>query len=100
MVFIWLSSGVHMVFLLFSYCFYMVFIVFYVFFLIYAIPSWLLIMLGSMYQKPISVWVGLGILVYGIAYFLIQIIPLQAGQLLPFGTELLYIDRFPKKSLF
>ena len=25
-----------------------------------------------MYQKPVSVWIGLGILVYGIAYFLIH----------------------------
>lgn len=41
-----------------------------VFFLIYAIPSWLCIMLGLMYNAPLSVWIGFGIATYGFAYFL------------------------------
>jgi len=43
-----------------------------VFFLIYAIPSWLGIMLGFMYQFYFSIWVGFGIALYGLAYFLIH----------------------------
>jgi len=43
-----------------------------VFFLIYAVPSWLLIMLGSMNGMWIPVWIGFGILAYGICYFLIH----------------------------
>ncbi len=43
-----------------------------VFFLIYAIPSWLCIMLGMMNASVISVSIGLGILLYGIAYFLVH----------------------------
>lgn len=43
-----------------------------VFFLIYAIPSWLCIMLGMMNASMISVSIGLGILLYGIAYFLVH----------------------------
>lgn len=43
-----------------------------VFFLVYAIPSWLCIMLGMMFDSPLSVWVGLGIAAYGLAYFLIH----------------------------
>lgn len=42
------------------------------FFLIFAIPSWLCIMLGFMLQAPVSVSIGFGILVYGIAYFLVH----------------------------
>lgn len=41
-----------------------------IFFLLYAIPSWLLIMLGIMNQTYFSVWVGFGIAAYGLAYFL------------------------------
>lgn len=41
-----------------------------VFFLIYAIPSWLCIMLGFMYNAPLSIWIGFGIAAYGFAYFL------------------------------
>src|SRR5574343_12409 len=43
-----------------------------VFFLIYAIPSWLCIMLGMMYNNYIAVWIGYGIAMYGFAYFLIH----------------------------
>ncbi len=41
-----------------------------VFFLIYAIPSWLCIMLGMMYNNYVAVWIGYGIASYGFAYFL------------------------------
>lgn len=43
-----------------------------IFFLIYAIPSWLGIMLGIMYNFYPTVWMGFGIALYGIAYFLIH----------------------------
>jgi beta-carotene 3-hydroxylase len=43
-----------------------------VFFLIYAIPSWLCIMLGLMNQNYLPVWIGFGIAAYGLAYFLIH----------------------------
>ena len=42
------------------------------FFLIYAIPSWLCIMLGVMYTNWPVVGIGAGIALYGIAYFLIH----------------------------
>ena len=42
------------------------------FFLIYAIPSWLCIMLGSMNEAWTVMYIGFGILAYGIAYFLIH----------------------------
>lgn len=42
------------------------------FFLIFAVPSWLCIMLGFMYAVPISVSIGFGIFVYGMAYFLVH----------------------------
>lgn len=40
--------------------------------LIFAIPSWLFIMLGVIYESPISIWIGSGMTVYGIAYFLVH----------------------------
>lgn len=40
------------------------------FFLIFAIPSWLFIMFGMMNGFDIRVWIGVGILFYGISYFL------------------------------
>ena len=43
------------------------------FFLIFAIPSWLCIMLGMMYHNEISVWIGFGIVLYGLVYLLIYI---------------------------
>ena len=43
-----------------------------VFFLIYAIPSWLCIMLGMMNDLYVPVWIGYGIAAYGFAYFLIH----------------------------
>lgn len=43
-----------------------------IFFLIFAIPSWLLMMLGSMYESPVSRAIGWGILVYGVAYTFIH----------------------------
>jgi beta-carotene 3-hydroxylase len=42
------------------------------FFLIFAIPSWLCIMLGMMYQFPFSTGFGFGIALYGFVYFLIH----------------------------
>lgn len=42
------------------------------FFLIFAVPSWLNIMLGLMYGVNTAVWIGAGIAVYGIAYFLVH----------------------------
>ncbi len=43
-----------------------------VFFLIFAIPSWLCIMLGLMYGAYTAVFVGAGIAVYGFCYFLVH----------------------------
>ena len=43
-----------------------------VFFLIYAIPSWLCIMLGMMAGNYVAVWIGYGIAAYGLAYFLLH----------------------------
>ena len=40
------------------------------FFLIFAIPSWLCIMLGCMNQNYVSVSIGAGIAMYGLAYFI------------------------------
>ena len=40
------------------------------FFLIFAIPSWLFIMFGAIDGFDYKLWIGYGILVYGIAYFL------------------------------
>lgn len=42
------------------------------FFLIFAVPSWLLIMTGMMGGYDIRVWIGAGIALYGIAYFLVH----------------------------
>lgn len=42
------------------------------FFLIFAIPSWLFIMFGMIYQWPLLVSSGFGILAYGFAYFLVH----------------------------
>jgi len=42
------------------------------FFLIFAIPSWLCIMLGMMYGVSESVAFGLGIAAYGFTYFLVH----------------------------
>lgn len=42
------------------------------FFLVYAIPSWLCIMLGMMNGSTISVGIGFGILAYGTVYFLVH----------------------------
>lgn len=42
------------------------------FFLIFAIPSWLCIMLGLMYQYYFTVCIGAGIAIYGAAYFLVH----------------------------
>lgn len=43
-----------------------------VFFLIFAVPSWLGIMLGLMYKQYGFVWMGFGIMAYGFTYFLIH----------------------------
>lgn len=42
------------------------------FFLIFAIPSWLFIMLGVIYHAWWSIAVGSGLTLYGIAYFLVH----------------------------
>ncbi|MFA5512227.1 MAG: carotene hydroxylase [Candidatus Kapaibacterium sp.] len=42
------------------------------FFLIFALPSWLFIMFGMMDHFDYKLWLGLGILFYGTAYFLIH----------------------------
>lgn len=42
------------------------------FFMIYAIPSWLCIMLGAMYGSSLTFYIGFGILAYGVAYFLVH----------------------------
>jgi len=42
------------------------------FFVVFAIPSWLFIMLGSMAGSAISVAAGAGIAAYGLAYFLVH----------------------------
>jgi beta-carotene 3-hydroxylase len=43
-----------------------------VFFLIYAIPSWLCIMVGMMVDNYLAVWIGYGIATYGFAYFMLH----------------------------
>lgn len=40
------------------------------FMLVFAIPSWLLIMFGMMNNFDYKLWLGIGILLYGIVYFL------------------------------
>ena len=42
------------------------------FFLIFAVPSWLFIMLGVMYHTYWSIAIGTGLTLYGIAYFLVH----------------------------
>jgi len=42
------------------------------FFIIFAIPSWLCIMLGSMNEAWWTVSIGAGIALYGLAYFLVH----------------------------
>lgn len=42
------------------------------FFLIFAIPSWLCIMLGMMNQQWVAVGIGIGIAIYGLVYFLVH----------------------------
>jgi len=43
-----------------------------VFFLIFAVPSWLFIMYGMMAGNDWRVFVGVGIALYGICYFLVH----------------------------
>jgi beta-carotene 3-hydroxylase len=42
------------------------------FFLIFAIPSWLCIMFGMMNGNDFRLYIGIGIAVYGLAYFLVH----------------------------
>jgi len=42
------------------------------FFLIFAIPSWLCIMFGMMHGNDFKLFIGIGIAVYGLAYFLVH----------------------------
>lgn len=43
-----------------------------VFFLIFAIPSWLFSMFGAMNGFDFRFYIGLGIFIYGLAYFLVH----------------------------
>ena len=43
-----------------------------VFFLMYALPSWLCIMFGMLHGYAWYTWVGFGIALYGLAYFLVH----------------------------
>ncbi len=43
-----------------------------IFFLIFAIPSWLGIMFGALQGFDFKFYIGIGILLYGIAYFLVH----------------------------
>jgi beta-carotene 3-hydroxylase len=43
-----------------------------VFFLVFAVPSWLFIMFGMMNGNDWRTFVGLGIALYGLAYFLVH----------------------------
>lgn len=43
-----------------------------VFFLIFAIPSWLCIMLGMVFQSYTAVTIGAGIAAYGFTYFMVH----------------------------
>ena len=42
------------------------------FFLIFAIPSWLCIMYGMMNGNDFRLYIGIGIAIYGLAYFLVH----------------------------
>jgi beta-carotene 3-hydroxylase len=42
------------------------------FFVLYAVPSWLLIMFGMMNGYAWYTWVGFGIALYGLAYFIVH----------------------------
>jgi len=42
------------------------------FFLIFAIPSWLCIMFGMIAGNDFRVWIGVGIALYGLAYFIVH----------------------------
>jgi beta-carotene 3-hydroxylase len=42
------------------------------FFLIFAIPSWLCIMLGLQHNNFLAVGIGFGIAMYGLAYFIVH----------------------------
>jgi beta-carotene 3-hydroxylase len=42
------------------------------FFVLFAVPSWLCIMLGMMHGSAASVSIGAGIALYGVAYFLVH----------------------------
>lgn len=42
------------------------------FFLIFAIPGIICLALGSIYEVPIVLWVGIGITLYGAAYFFVH----------------------------
>jgi len=42
------------------------------FFFVFAVPSWLCIMLGLMFKAYAAVWIGGGIALYGLCYFLVH----------------------------
>ena len=60
------------------------------FFLIFAIPSWLCIMLGMMQGSPASVAFGAGIALYGLTYFLVHEIFVHQRFKVLRNTEILY----------
>ena len=60
-----------------------------IFFIIFAIPSMLLISLGLFFQVYLSLSIGLGILAYGIAYFLIHEVLIH--------RRFKFMDRFENK---
>jgi beta-carotene 3-hydroxylase len=52
------------------------------FFLIFAIPSWLCIMFGMMAGNDFRLYIGIGIAIYGLAYFMVHEVFIH--QRLPF----------------
>lgn len=42
------------------------------FFLIFAIPGMICLAFGSLLDKPVALWIGVGITLYGAAYFLVH----------------------------
>lgn len=42
------------------------------FFLIFALPGWLFMMFGIIYQFDFRFYIGIGVLIYGLAYFLVH----------------------------
>lgn len=60
------------------------------FFLIFAIPSWLCIMLGMMNHNDVSVAIGYGIIVYGLCYVFIHDLFIHQRVKVLRNTEMTY----------